>query len=330
MSYTPTSLIHFLSNDGNISISVKLDMKEDTVWLNLNQIAQLFERDKSVISKHLKNIFLTEELNKNSVVAFFATTASDGKSYNVEYFNLDAILSVGYRVNSKKGTAFRKWASKVLKEHLIKGFSLHKDKLREEGLHELEKTLTLLKQTLLSQKHITNIGAAALDIVNSYTRTWALLNAFDEDRLPYPELASHEDIVLSFEHVSAGIFELKKELLDQKEASQFFGRERDEAFHQVWGTIHQTFSGSFLYPSLYERAAHLFYFTIKDHPFVDGNKRIASFLLIFYLATHELTIPLRNEGLVALTLLIAQSNPQDKDIMIKLILNLFEGETLCL
>lgn len=323
------SLMTFSPSPTGISVAVKLDFKEKTVWLNLNQIAQLFERDKSVISKHLKNIFKEEELKRDSVVAFFATTARDGKTYNVEYFNLEAILSVGYRINSKKGIEFRQWANQVLQDHLLKGFSFHEEKLKQEGLQELEKSLELLKQTLLTKGCMIDNGAACINIIREYTRAWVLLNAFDEDRLSYLQHHQNEEITLTYEQMSQGILKLKENLYQQKEASSLFGQERDKAFHQIWGSIHQSFAGALLYPSVYERAAHLFYFVIKDHPFVDGNKRIASFLLLFYLSSYHLSFSLKNEGLVALTLLIAQSNPQDKESMIKLILNLLEKDFTC-
>lgn len=324
-----TSLIEFLPNNMGISVSVKLDLQDETVWLNLNQIADLFQRDKSVISRHLKKIFEAQELDKSSVVAFFATTATDGKTYTVEYFNLDIVLAVGYRVNSKRGIEFRRWASQILKDHLVKGFSFNHDKLRQEGLKNLDRSLEILKQSLLDQGHLTDIGAAAVDIIRTHTRAWILLNAFDENRLFYPQHHQNQDLNLTHETIKEGILELKASLISQKEASPLFGQEKDQGFQQIWGGIHQTFEGLFLYPSVYERAAHLFYFAIKDHPFTDGNKRIASFLLIYYLSSYAVSLNLTNEGLVALTLLIAQSHPQDKDIMIKLILNLLEKEAPC-
>jgi len=317
--------IQFLSEDNQASISVQVDTTEETVWLSLNQISELFNRHKSVISRHIRNIFENEELNKNSVVAKNATTASDGKTYNVEYYNLDVVLSVGYRVNSKRGTEFRRWASGVLKEHLIKGYSFNKEKLLRGGFSEIERSLDLLKQSLLTQG-MGDITCATIEIIRSYAKSWTLLNAYDENRLVYLKEAQNQETLFTYEIAKEGIAALKKNLMEQKEGSVLFGIEREEAFQQVLGGIHQTFGGELLYPSIYERAAHLFYFTIKDHPFSDGNKRIGSFLLLLYLSSYGLNLKLTNEALVALALFVAQSHPQDKEIMIKLILNLITGE----
>jgi len=319
-------LIEFCSDDKHVKLSVRVDAKDETVWLNLNQIAQLFERDKSVISRHLKKVIEDNELSKESVVAFFATTAADGKTYNVEFFNLDAILAVGYRVNSKKGTEFRRWASQILKGYLIKGFSLNKDKLLSSGINDLARSLDLLKHSLLTHGHVTDIGSAAIDIIRSYTKSWLLLNAFDEGRLEYSQKHQDNEVRLTEEMAEKGIAELKSTLINQQEATPLFGTERVDSFKQIMGSIHQTFDDKLLYPSVYERAAHLFYFTIKDHPFTDGNKRIGSFLLLLYLSSYKIEVSLSNEALVALALFVAQSQPSDKDIMVKLILNIIIKE----
>ncbi len=320
------ALIEFHSDDHQVSLSVRLDAQDETVWLNLNQVAHLFQRDKSVIAKHLKKVFKINELEKDSVVAFFATTASDGKTYNVEYFNLDAILAVGYRVNSQKGSEFRRWASRVLKDYLIQGFSLNKERLLGSGLSDISRSLDLLKQSLLTHGHVTDIGYAAIDIIRSYAKSWLLLNAFDENRLSYPQQSRNHEVLFTQEMAFNGISELKSSLVKQEEATPLFGAERQDAFKQIMGSIHQTFQGEILYPSVYERAAHLFYFTIKDHPFTDGNKRTGSFLLLLYLSCYGLSMNLTNEALVALALFVAQSQPSDKEIMIKLILNLIVAE----
>ncbi len=317
------NIVTFSSSDELISLAVHLDTHTETVWLSLNQIAELFGRDKSVISRHLKRIFETEELDKNSAVAFFATTATDGKTYNIEHFNLDAILSVGYRVNSKRGIEFRRWASHLLKDYLIKGYTVNNQRLLTVGLDEISRCLDILTQTLLSHGHVDDIGGAALEIIHSYAKSWLLLNAFDEDRLPYLQKHQNSEDHFSFEFCLKSIHQLKENLIQQKEASSLFGNRREHGLDQILGGIHQTFDGQLLYPSVYERAAHLFYFTLKDHPFVDGNKRIGSFLLLLYLAAYGLSMShISQESLVALALLVARSDPGDKDIMIKLILNL--------
>lgn len=323
------NLVEFRSEDEGISLSIHLDSENDTIWMTLNQVSALFQRDKSVISRHLKSIFDTGELEKSTTVAFFATVQEEGgksKTRNIEHFNLDAILSVGYRVNSKRGTEFRKWSSRILKDQLIKGYSLNKEQLTLSGLEDLSRALDLMKQRLLTNGHISDIGAASIEIIRSYSRSWLMLSAFDENRLPYLQKGPTGEISFTYEAAVKAISQLKSTLIIQQEATPLFGFEREEAFKQIIGSIHQTFDSTMLYPSVFERAAHLFYFTIKDHPFSDGNKRVASFMMLLYLSAHEVEITLSNEALVALALLVAQSQPSDKDIMVRLVLNLLIKE----
>jgi len=304
---------------------IHVRVQQENVWLSLQQMAELFERDKSVISRHLKRIF-AEELERDSVVAFFATTARDEKTYQVEYYNLDAILSVGYRVNSRRGIEFRRWASKVLQDHLLKGYSLHEERLAQRGLKELESALSLLSQTLKTHALMSDIGTAALSIIQHYAKTWHTLLAYDENRLSAPEKLAASDIFLSEEEAKAAIVQLKHTLIEVGEASALFGQEREHHFAAILGSLAQTFGGTYLYPTAQERAAHLLYFAIKDHPFTDGNKRIGSFLFLLYL--QKLGLPYGNitdAALVALSLLIAESPPQNKDLMIRLIVHLLVG-----
>lgn len=327
MTSESKNTITFTSSDNKTSLSVQLDTEGETVWLSLNQISDLFGRDKSVISRHLKKVFVAEELDRNSVVAFFATTASDGKTYEVEYFNLDAILSVGYRVNSKKGTEFRRWASKILKDYLLKGYAHNEENLLKIGLSDVSRSIDILKQSLLAHGYTDDVGHAAIDLIRSYSKSWLLLNAYDENRLTYTNKNQNYQENFTEEFCIQSIQKLKEDLINQNEASSLFGNQRDHGLSQILGGIHQTFAGEFLYPSIYERAAHLFYFTLKDHPFVDGNKRIGSFLLLLYLSIHNIQLShITNESLVALALLVAQSDPADKDIITKLVLNLITGE----
>jgi prophage maintenance system killer protein/prophage antirepressor-like protein len=321
MTPTQQDLVIFKTDNDKIQVDVKLD--QDTVWLNLNQLSALFERDKSVISKHLKNVFNEDELEQVSVVANFATTASDGKTYQVEYYNLDAIISVGYRVNSKRGTQFRKWASSVLKEHLVQGYTFHQQRLYEKGITDLQKAMDLLAKTLKRNVLVSDVGQGAVDIINLYAKTWNLLLAYDEDRLSAPSNLIESNVIVDFETILPAIEALKQNLIEKNEATPLFGQQRDEHLKALFGNIHQTFDDVFLYPSCTERAAHLLYFVIKDHPFVDGNKRIGSFLFLLYLNAQDPAISrISDSTLVALALLIAESDPKDKDLMIKLVMNL--------
>ena len=207
--------------DGHVRVDVRLE--QDTVWLSLAQIAALFGRDKSVVSRHLRKIFDSGELERTAVVAKNATTAPDGKTYQVEFFSLDAILSVGYRVNSKRGTQFRIWATHTLREHLSRGYTLNERRLAERGLQEARKTLDLLARTLQNQALVDSTGRAVLDLVVGYADTWRLLLEYDEDRLDLPPGAKPSIGVLDFAHASAAIAEFKRELIARNEASALFG-----------------------------------------------------------------------------------------------------------
>jgi len=266
-----SEVIIYEAKDGHVEIDVQLS--NETVWLSLNQMAELFGRDKSVISRHLANIFKNNELEKNSVVANFATTAVDGKTYQVDHYNLDAIISLGYRVNSKEGIRFRKWSSEVLKKYLneIDGYVLREKRLAEYGIKELQQSIALLQKTLISNELVNDIGAETIQVIMSYAKTWHLLLAYDEDNLALPEMG-------------------KPPLSSYKTAE--------------------------------ERAANLLYFIIKDHPFSDGNKRIGCFIFLLYARRQNICIKLNDNGLVALALLIAESNPSQKELMVRLIVNL--------
>ena len=320
------NVILYQSEDGKEAVNVRL--AGETVWLTLTQMSEIFDRDKSVISRHLRNIFETGELAKKAVVAKNATTASDGKTYQVEYFNLDAIISVGYRVNSKRGTQFRIWATSILKDHLVKGYTLNQRRLAEKGINEAQQVLALLTNTLENQNLVSDEGLSVLNIVNRYAKTWQLLLQFDEDNLPSPGTKQVAAETLDIDSARKAITSLKKELSAKMEATDLFGNERSESLAGIIGAIHQTFGGQDLYPSIEEKAANLLYFVIKDHPFSDGNKRIGSFLFLLFLQMNGLLGKKHfdNKALVALTLLTAASDPGQKDILIKLIVNLLSGE----
>jgi len=316
-------IVIYKATDGKAYVDIKL--LNDTLWLSLAQITELFERDKSVISRHLKNIFDTEELKQDSAVANFATTAADGKIYNVDYYNLDVIISVGYRVNSKRGTEFRKWASQILKEHLIKGYSINQQQINKKSIVELQQTIDLLSKTMINQDLVNEIGTEILQIITKYTRTWDALRRFDEDKLESKKLTATVTDTLSYNEATSMISALKKELASRKEVTDLFGQEREDSLKSILGNIEQTFGGQALYPSIQERVAHLLYFIIKDHPFCDGNKRIGCLLFLMYLKKSGLNIkPIENNTLIALALLVAESNPKQKDNMVQLIMYLLQ------
>lgn len=322
-------VVLYRARDGRVELDVRLE--RETVWLSLSQMAKLFGRDKSVVSRHLKNLFRTKELDRSSVVAENATTAADGKTYQVEYFNLDAILSVGYRVNSKQGTQFRIWATQTLRDHLLRGYTLNEKRLRERGLDEAEQAIDLLSNTLKNQSLVTDQGRAVLDVVQRYTRAWRLLLEYDEDRLAtIPENPVAPSRELTLRDARAAIGDLRTSLASRNESSDLFGRERSDQLHGILGAIEQTFGGEALYTTAQGRAAHLLYFVIKDHPFSDGNKRIGTLLFLEYLRRNGLLLRedgqprLADTAMVALALLIAESNPKQKELMIRLVLNLLD------
>lgn len=328
----------FTSADGEVRVDVKVE--GETVWLSLNQIAELFDRDKSVISKHLKDIYKSGELDREATVAKNATVQKEGSrqvTREIEYFNLDAILSVGYRVNSKRGTQFRIWATKRLREHLVDGFTVNRKRLEnrgEKGLKEMEQTLDLLVRTLRGQHLLSREGEAVLDVVSQYARTWRLLLEYDENRLPEaPAKASVDMKALSLDEAETAIVSLKTDLIAKGEATPLFGQARGEGLDGALGAIEQTFAGEPLYPSIEARAAHLLYFVIKDHPFADGNKRIGSLLFLKYLDRNgRLTGSdgkprFDDRALVALALLIAESDRKQKDLMVRLVISLLDDRS---
>jgi prophage maintenance system killer protein/prophage antirepressor-like protein len=320
--FNKDQIVIYKDKDGVVKVDVKLH--EEMVWLSLNQLVELFGRDKSVISRHIKNIFKEQELELSSVVANFATTASDGKFYNVDYYNLDMIISVGYRVNSKKAVEFRKWASGVLKDYLLKGYSINHKKIMTKELDELKQTVLLLSNTLLNQNLVNETGSELLGLIRSYAKTWDILVKYDEDRLELPKSkASAMARELGYEEAKLAIMDLKTELSLTLEASNLFGQERGEALDGIIGNLYQTFGGDDLYPSIEEKAAHLIYFIIKDHPFSDGNKRIGCLLFLLFLNINGFKLTaVTPESLTALALLIAESDPTQKEIIIKLVINL--------
>ena len=311
----------YKSKTGETQVEVRFE--HDTVWLNLNQIAQLFGRDKSVISRHLSAVFRDNELDRHSVVAKNATTALDAKTYQVDFYNLDAILSVGYRVNSKQGTQFRIWATQRLRDYLVEGISINKKRLQE-----LEKIVEVISKTTIDQTHDLAEAKGLLHILNHYTKSFILLNQFDSASLPLQNLNGVVTYQIEYDEAVQAIEILKSELIQKNEATPLFGNQKDKSFEGILRSILQTFDGNYLYPTIEEQSAHLLYFVIKNHPFSDGNKRIGAFLFVWFLEKnshllkHNGERKINDNALTALALLVAQSNPEDKELMIRLICNL--------
>ena len=312
----------YQTDDGASHIDVRF--QEDTVWLNRQQLAVLFDRDVKTIGKHVNNVFREGELEKAAVVANFATTAADGKTYQTDHYNLDVIISVGYRVKSSQGVKFRQWATRTLRQHLVEGYTLNQQRLMQRGI-EMEQALSLLSSTLQNQQMISESGEAVLAVISDYARSWSLLQAYDEQSLS--ELAAKQADMqpLVFETVLAAVSELKQELMTKGEATALFGQLRGDGLASAIATIEQGFGDELFYPNVASRAANLLYLVIKNHPLADGNKRTGSFLFLWYLRIHQhlLAKPveklINDNTLVALALLMAESKPDQKELMIRLV-----------
>lgn len=315
-----SEVIIYKAKNGHIELIVNLS--EETVWLTQKQLSDLFDKNVRTISEHINNIFKEGELHENSVIRNFRITAADGKSYDTKHYNLDVIISVGYRVHSKRGTEFRQWATAVLKEHLIKGYTLNKKRLAERGVKELQQSIELLQKTLTRNDSISDIGIETIQLIMSYTKTWHLLLAYDEGALTIPSQGKPSVSALDYGTALNVIETLRSDLATRNQATTLFGNERDQGLQSILGNIEQTFDGEPLYKTIEDCAAHLLYFIIKDHPFSDGNKRIGCLIFLLYLKLQNTTIKLNDNGLVALALLIAESDPHQKDLMIRLIVNL--------
>lgn len=287
----------------------------------------MFDKNRRTISEHISNIFKESELDEFSVSRKFRHTAEDKKIYETKYYNLDVIISVGYRVKSKRGTQFRQWATKRLTDYLVKGKAIN-----YERLSQLEQVVKIISNTKLdetiSQKEIEGL----LNILSNYTSSFILLNKFDSNSLDADNLTSTIVYEIKYNEAKIAIEGLKKQLSITDEIGNLFGNEKDDSFKGILGNILQTFDGQYLYSSIEEQAANLLYLIIKNHPFSDGNKRIGAFLFVWFLEKnkHHLNknnqVKINDNGLVALALLVAQSNPNDKELFIKLIINLINNK----
>jgi len=320
-------IVLYKTPEGDTLIDVKLE--EETVWLTLNQMASLFSKDKSVISRHIRNVFYEKELNRDSTVAKFATVQIEGNrriERELEYYDLDVIISVGYRVKSKRGTQFRIWANKVLKEYLIKGYALNERKLKEqtEKLKELERTIEVFSKVTESYQLKQDEFSGILKVIKDYTYALDVLDKYDNRNLVISNTNKQLFFKITYESAKKIISKMKEKF----GSSSLFGKEKDKSFRSTVGVIYQTFGKKELYPSLEEKAGHLLYFTIKNHSFIDGNKRIAAALFLWFLEMNNYLYGkdgrkrIADNALVALCLLIAESDPKEKEMIVKLVVNL--------
>lgn len=307
-------------------VEVRLDSTNDTVWLSQAQISELFERERSVITKHISNVFKDRELERDSVCAKFAHTADDGKTYEVQCFNLDVVISVGYRVKSPQGVKFRRWATARLKEHLLKGYTLNKHRF-EQNADALKQALALIEKTAQSPELTAEAGSGLVEIVSRYTHTFLWLQQYDEGLLEDPQ-GQPGGILPSAEQAMENLNQLKAGLIARGEATQLFASLREDGLSSILGNLDQSVFGEPAYPTIESKAAHLLYFVIKNHPFSDGNKRSGAFLFVDFLHRNRRLLNAKGEaiindtGLAALTLLIAESDPAQKEVIIKLVMTM--------
>ena len=316
-------IIIYQSEDGKTQLDVTLE--HETVWLTQKQIAELFGTKRPAITKHLKNIYASEELTEESTCSILEHMGNDGRqSYNTKYYNLDAILSVGYRVNSKNATRFRQWANSVLKQYLVKGYAINEN-IRKQQIAELRQLIQVLGRAIQQQPTKTTDESNALfDVVVDYTYALDTLDNYDYQRLHIAKTTKEESFHATYENAMHEI-----DMLRQKfGGSVLFGNEKDESFKSSIGQIYQTFDGTELYPSVEEKAAMLLYLVTKNHSFSDGNKRIAATLFLWFMNNNAIlyrpdgTKRIADNTLVALTLMIAESKTEEKDIMVKVVVNL--------
>jgi death-on-curing family protein len=317
----------YQTKDKQTEIEVKFE--EETVWLTQKNMAELFQTTPQNITIHLKNVYKAGELQEVGTCKEYLQVQKEGKrrvERKQQVYNLDAILSVGYRINSIRGTQFRQWATQRLKDYLVMGYA-HNPK----RLEQLQQVVNIIQQSGDRKDLSASEAKGLLEIITNYTHSFILLNQFDSDNLPGEKL--NENITYEIEYTEAvkAVAELKKQLIKKKEASGLFGNERDRGFESLLNSVVQTFAGEYLYKSIEEQAAHLLYFVIKNHPFTDGNKRIGAFLFVWFLEKNKHRfkksgeLKINDNALVALALLVAQSNPDDKEIMIKLVINLIRS-----
>lgn len=318
---------------GKVSIEVRLE--QESVWLSQRQMGELFGKDVRTVNEHIQNIYKEGELQRGSTIRNFRIVRQEGRRQverEVEFYSLDVIISVGYRVKSQQGTRFRIWANGILKDYLVRGYALNTQRLKEqsERIAELRQTLALFQNVPPEGLNLAE-AKGLLQVITDYAQTFVLLNQFDSGRLPAVDFNRNLTYEITHDEALAAIAELKQALIARGEASPLFGNRKDASFAGVLGNIVQSFGGEYVYPSIEAQAAHLLYFTIKNHPFTDGNKRIGAFLFIWFLQRnrHHLkpdgAVKINDNALTAIALLVAQSDPAQKDVMIRLIMNLIRG-----
>lgn len=322
---TSTSQIQlFQSADGKVQLEVALE--QDSAWLSQAQIADLFQVKPQNITMHLKKIFSEGELIEMATCKDSLRVQNEGGRQvrrTLKLYNLDAIISVGYRVNSGRATQFRIWATEILKKYLVEGYTLNQARLQERGI-EFEQALDLLSETLANQQLVNSVGEAVLAVIHDYARSWSLLQGYDEESLLDASGKQEGMQPLALDDTLLAIDQLKRELISKGEATNLFAQLRNDGLASALATIEQGFAGDWFYPNVASRAAHLLYFVIKNHPLADGNKRTGSFLFLWYLRNnqHLLAKPvehlINDNALVALALLVAESKPEQKELMIRL------------
>lgn len=323
LSHSRGEVVVYESKDGEACVDVRLD--EETVWLTQRQMAEVFQTTPENVLMHLRNIFSSGELEAEATTKSFLVVRKEGKRQvrrALRHYNLDAIISIGYRVSSKRAVQFRKWATRALREHLLRGYTLNERRLAERGLDEARQSLELLARTLKNQALVDETGKSVLELISRYADTWRCLFEFDEGQLQFPVNVKPAISALDLDGTVVALKVFKSALQERGEASNLFGNPRGDALEAILGNIEQTMFGEPLYRSREEKAANLLYFLVKDHPFTDGNKRIGAFLFLLYLEQETIPHGLDHRTLTALTLLIAESEPSNKDLMIRLIVNL--------
>lgn len=315
---------------------LQVQMDGNTVWLSRSQMATLFERDVNTIGEHIRNIYKEKELELEKTTLKQAKTGKTGFGISKPdiFYNLDVVISVGYRIKSKRGTQFRIWATQRLKDYLLKGFAINEKRLKDYEslkvkLKDLEDAHKLIQKAIISRR-LEGYEKELLKIISDYADTWFLLNKYDKGELSLEGVSKKPGLALNYDNLLVSISRFKERLIAQKEAGSLFGQEVGNKFKAILGNINQTFGGKELYASMEEKAAHLLYFLIKDHPFADGNKRIGSLTFLLYLVENNFLYDKKGEKkindntLTALALLIAESSPKDKEVMVRLVANLIK------